>query len=283
MTPGSDNRAGDGAPYRSIGQGAAALPALVFAAPDDIGRYVAALILDGVKAARDAGRPYLLGCPTGRTPMSSYQALGRQAAAGDVDLSRVVLVMMDDYVVAAGSGFAHCPADAHYSCRRAAREDILGTIHAGLPAPRRIPPDQVWFADPAQPAEYDGRIRRAGGVDLFITASGASDGHVAFNAPGTAIDSGSRIVPLAETTRRDNLGTFPQFRGLDEVPRHGVTVGLGTIRTLSRRVVLLIHGAGKREAVRRLAACRGFDPLWPASFIFACLNPLILLDKEAAL
>lgn len=265
----------------TVGRGSDALPAMVFETPEAIGEYVAARILDGVRAARQAGRRYLLGCPTGRTPMSTYHALGRQAALAGADLSQVVLVMMDDYVVAAGSGFDHCPADAHYSCRRSAREDILGAIHAGIPAPFRITPDNVWFANPSQPEEYERRIRAAGGVDLFLIASGASDGHVAFNAPGSSIDSGCRIVPLAETTRRDNLLTFPAFKGLEEVPRHGMTVGLGTILSLSRQVVLLIHGAHKRDAVRRLAACHGFDPQWPASFIFRCLNPLIVLDKEA--
>lgn len=281
MTPQPHSLALNGIRGIPIGQGPDALQAMVFESPEAIGDYVAALILDGVKAARDAGRRYLLGCPTGRTPMSTYHALGRQAALAATDLSQVVLVMMDDYVVATGGGFDHCPADAHYSCHRSAHEDILGAINVTLPAPRRITSEKVWFADPAQPDEYDRRIRHAGGVDLFLTASGASDGHVAFNAPGSSIDSACRIVPLAETTRRDNLLTFPKFKGMDEVPRHGVTVGLGTIRSLSRQVILQIHGAHKRDAVRRLDACRGFDPQWPASFIFRCLNALLVLDKEA--
>jgi len=247
----------------------------------DMGDHAAQLILDGVQAARAAGRAYVLGCPTGRTPMPTYHAMGRKAAADGLDLSHVVLAMMDDYVVAAGEGFAHCPADAHYSCRRAANVDIAGAINAGLSPAHRMVRDRIWFPDPAQPQDYDERLKEAGGVDFFITASGASDGHVAFNAPGGALDSVSRIVPLAETTRRDNLGTFPQFRRIDQVPTHGVSVGLGTIRLLSRQVALLIHGAGKREALKRLNACRGFDPAWPASFIFECRNALVLADQEA--
>ena len=265
----------------SIGQGDSALPALVFSSPEAMGAYVARLILDGVQAAPAAGRGYLLGCPTGRTPMPTYRAIGRRAAADGVNLSRVVLAMMDDYVVPAGAGFGHCPADAHYSCRRAANVDIADAINHGLPPTHRIALDHIWFPDPARPQAYDERLKDAGGVDFFITASGASDGHVAFNAPGSAFDSVSRIVPLAETTRRDNLGTFPDFKGLHEVPTHGVSVGLGTIRLLSRQVALLIHGAGKRDAVKRLNACRGFDPAWPASFISECPNAVILIDQEA--
>ncbi len=265
----------------SMGQGDAARPALVFGSPEAMGDYVAQVILDGVQAARSAGRAYLLGCPTGRTPMTTYFAIGRKAAATGIDLSDVVLAMMDDYVVPAGAGFGLCAADAHYSCRRAANVDIAGAINQGLPSAQRIASDHIWFADPVRPQAYDQRLKDAGGIDFFITASGASDGHVAFNAPGSALDSVSRIVPLAETTRRDNLGTFPEFKGLHEVPTHGVSVGLGTIRRLSRQVALLIHGEGKRAAVQRLNACRGFDPAWPASFIFECGNALILIDQEA--
>jgi glucosamine-6-phosphate deaminase len=265
----------------SIGQGKSALQTLVFESPEAMAEHVAQMILAGMHTARRAGLRYLLGCPAGRTPMPSYQAIGRQAAAAGADLSHVVLVMMDDYLAPSGDRFAHCPADAHYSCRRAAREDIVGVINRDLPAGCHIPPEQIWFPDPAQPPAYDKRLEVAGGIDLFITASGASDGHVAFNAPGSPLDGGSRIVPLPDSTRRDNLRTFPLFTGLDEVPDHGVTIGLGTIRSLSRQVILLIHGADKRNAVKRLNACRGFDPQWPASFIFQCRNPLILLDQEA--
>jgi glucosamine-6-phosphate deaminase len=265
----------------TLGQGDAARTALLFDAPEAMGACVARVILDGVQAARAAGRAYLLGCPTGRTPMPTYRAIGRQAAADGVDLSGVVLAMMDDYVVPAGDGFGHCPAGAHYSCRRAATVDIAGAINQGVPPACRLAPDHIWFPDPARPHAYDERLKGAGGIDFFLTASGASDGHVAFNAPGSALDSISRIVPLAETTRRDNLGTFPDFKGLHEVPTHGVSIGLGSIRCLSRQVALLMHGAGKREAVKRLNACRGFDPAWPASFIFECGNALILIDQEA--
>lgn len=273
-------RTPDAAPT-TIGQGEFARPALVFRSPEAMGEYVARFILDGVKAARTARRAYLLGCPTGRTPMPTYQAIGRRAAADGVDLSHLVLAMMDDYVVPAGTGFAYCPAAAHYSCRRAAHVDIAGAINQGVPAAQRIAQDHIWFPDPARPQAYDDRLKNAGGIDFFITASGASDGHVAFNAPGSALDSASRIVPLAETTRRDNLGTFPEFKALCEVPTHGVTVGLGTIRLLSRQVAILIHGAEKRDAVKRLNACRGFDPSWPASFIFECRDPLVLLEEGA--
>ena len=95
----------------------------------------------------------------------------------------------------------------------------------------------VWCLD-GELLAYDRRIEEAGGVDLFLAASGAGDGHVAFVAPGGDPDGGRSIPGSAEQTRRDNLATFPDFGTLDEVPRRGVSVGLGTIGRLSRRVAM---------------------------------------------
>lgn len=247
-----------------------------------LGNTLAREVLTLAMAARSSGLPFLLGCPGGRSLRSTYEWLGRHAAAADADLSQLHVVMMDDYVTTCGNQFVHCPADAHYSCRRFAFEAIRNVINASLPVSRRIPVDQIWLPDAADPAAYDRRIESAGGIDLFLLASGASDGHVAFNPPGASLDSRTRIVALAESTRRDNLATFPAFTSLDDVPSHGVTVGLGTIAMLSRQVVMVMHGQSKRDAAQRLIRCNDFTPDWPASIVYRCHHPRILLDREAA-
>ncbi len=257
------------------------LPVRVFEDSQAIGVHLARQLLDGLAAARQMGRPYLVGCPGGRSLMSTYRAWATEALVRQADLSRVILVMMDEYVEPVDNGFAYCPDTAHYSCRRFAREQIAGLINRDLPRPSQIPASQVWFPDPAAPEKYDERIREAGGVDLFLAASGASDGHVAFNPPGSELAGRSRIVQLADSTRRDNMNTFPEFKSLDEVPLYGVTVGLGTLATLSARVAMVIHGANKRQAVERLTVCDGFDPTWPASFVYACPVAQVLVDRAA--
>lgn len=92
----------------------------------------------------------------------------------------------------------------------------------------------------------------------------------------------TRIVALADSTRRDNLSTFPTFRSLDEVPRFGVSVGLDTIARHSRAAILLFLGAGKREALARTLATGSFDGRWPASIVFDCAGAGIVADAEAA-
>ncbi len=258
-------------------------PVTVFDTPEQLGWVLAGEILERARAALRRRRRFLLGCPGGRSLRTTYQALAHRATEVNDNLSHLVIVMMDEYLSPDGKGsFVACPMNAHYSCLGFAFREIQAAINCELPADACIPDHHIWIPDPAAPAEYEERLAASGGIDLFLLASGASDGHVAFNPPGSGLDSGTRIVALAEETRRDNLSTFPQFKSLSDVPTHGVSVGLGTITRLSRDAVLVMHGAGKRESARRVQASAGFEPGWPATIVHECRGGRIYLDKTAA-
>jgi glucosamine-6-phosphate deaminase len=231
----------------------------VFADAEELGEALAGEILELYE--RHTGDAFLLGCPGGRSLRSTYRAISGR----DVELDRLVVVMMDEYVPVP-------PVEAHYSCRGFAARKLVG--------PLGVPEERVWLPDPGEPDAYDERIEAAGGIDLFLLASGASDGQVAFLSPGSPADGRTSVVELAESTRRDNLATFPDFTSLDDVPRRGVSVGLGTIAA-ARALRLVLHGAGKRAAAERLLSLGRFDPEWPASVVYACADSAILLDEAA--
>jgi len=243
----------------------------IFDSPAELARTLAGEILQGIASARREGRRYLLGCPSGRSLRGTYRELGRAARQLSCTTHHVVVAMMDEYLISGDGGLSLCPADAHYSCRGFGRAEILAELGGA----------ELWIPDPRAPERFDARLAAAGGIDLFLLASGASDGHVAFNPPGTTLESVTRVVRLAESPRRDNLATFPAFHDLAEVPGSGVSVGLGTIAGLSRAAAMVIHGSHKREAARRLLAGEGFDPSWPATVIHACRGARILLDRAA--
>ena len=244
------------------------VPVRVFDTPDDIGTYVAERILRGVADARDAGQRYLLGLPTGRTPRPVYTAMAAALMREPRSLAHVTLVMMDEYLLETADGYAYAMAAGAPSCHAFTRDEILGPLNAALPQGFRVGQEQVWFPDPRDPAAYDGRIAAAGGIDFFLIASGAGDGHVAFNPPGSALDSRSRIVALSEQTRRDNLVTFP---GL----------GIATI-VEARDAVMVAWGAGKRETVRRMIEASQYEPDWPATLVHECAATELLVDRAAA-
>jgi glucosamine-6-phosphate deaminase len=267
-----------------------------FASDEALGVAAAGLIADGIESAaaphpkslRDFDHstrersPYVLGCPAGRSPRSTYHALAAEVAKRGLDLSQVHLVLMDEFVVRDGDGWRLCDEDAHFSCRAFAMREIRASLNRGLTQEGALPRGNLHVPDPAKPQAFEELIERLGGVDLFLLASGSTDGHVAFNPPGTELSSRTRIVRLAEATRADNLSTFPDFGSLDAVPTHGVSVGLATIVERSKAALLVCPGAGKALSVARLKALQRFDPSWPASAIFACANARIFIDEAAA-
>ena len=191
----------------------------------------AALITNAVRA-----RPAtVLGLATGSTPLRLYQAL-IQACRDGLDFSRVRTFNLDEYL---GLGPEH-PASYH----RFMREHFFDAININ-PANTHIPEgmtpgDRV----PAHCAEYEQKIRDAGGIVIQVLGIG-SDGHIGFNEPGSSLAARTRIKTLTARTRSDNARFF---ESADEVPFHVITMGTGTILE-ARQILLLAFGAGKADAV----------------------------------
>jgi glucosamine-6-phosphate deaminase len=253
----------------------------VHRSPDALGDAVASRILAGIDRANESRSRFLLGAPTGRTPRPVLAALAAQLAARPRDLSRVTLVMMDEYLVPHAGKLAWASRDDDFGCHAYATREYLPALNASLHRAARVKDDAVWFPDPDDPAEYDRRIADAGGIDFFLLASGSSDGHVAFNQPGSPRDSHTRVVELSDPTRRDNLQTHPAFGSLDNVPRFGVTVGIATIAS-ARAAAMVVWGTGKRETLRRITAATRYDPAWPATVIHEVPVADIVADEDAA-
>lgn len=254
----------------------------IFSSSADLGEKVAAEIVEGIVEARLSGANYLLGCPAGRTARSTYQALARRISREKIPVDHLFIVMMDAYVAARGDGFEFLGKGEHCSCQRFAHEEIVSPINDSTPAGKGITTDRVWLPDPNNPMEFDERIASAGGVNLFILASGSTDGHVGFNPPGTERGSKTRVVKLAESTRRDNTKTYRKFASVEDVPEFGVTVGISTIADNSHNAIMLLLGAEKSTAFRRISSCKAYDPSWPASVVWECRQASTYADREAA-
>ena len=239
-----------------------------------LGRHLASDILALLEAR--AGSGLVLGCPAGRSLLPTYRALaGLVQMRGGID-ARLTVVMMDEYLSAAAPPTCADPRLPH-SCLGFAQRELEAPL-----APLMRGGVDLKVPDPAAPAAYDELLADLGGIDLFLLASGASDGHVAFNPPGSPRDSRSRIIELPATTRQDNLQTFPGFGALANVPTHGVSVGIDTIARHSRRAVMVLTGPAKTAAAERILATGDYEPDWPSTVVHVCQNPRIMLDRAAA-
>lgn len=248
---------------------------IVFQTPEDLGRQVADDILDGLASCGDDS--YLVGFPAGRSAIPVVDALVAAAHQRNVDLSRLHVVMMDDYVEQTPYGYRRIDPDLEHSCIGWALRRIVRPL-----SDLGFTSDHLLAPDPGDIHAVVSTIRALGGVDLFVMASGQSDGHVALNGPGTVVDASTRIVGLSDSTRIDNLSTFPHLRNLDQVPRFGITLGTGDFVSLCRSVRMVVWGPHKSEAFARLRAATDYDPDWPATVVHRCQDPAILADTAAA-
>jgi glucosamine-6-phosphate deaminase len=240
---------------------------VVCASPDEAARRAARAVLDRWPTSRDSAP--VLGLATGSSPLGLYRELGRAVRRGEADFSRAHGVALDEYV--------GLPPGHPEGYREVLLREVCGVI--GL-APERLAVPDGSGADVATlmaaAARYEDRIRELGGVDVQVLGIGAN-GHLGFNEPGSALASRTRVKRLSDRTRRDNARFF---RGIDDVPTHCVTQGLGTILD-ARRLVLVATGDTKADAVA--AALEG--PLTasvPASVLQWHPDTVVCLDEAAA-
>lgn len=207
----------------------------------------------------------LLGLATGGTPVQLYREL-IQAGKEGLDFSRVRSFNLDEYY---GLG-----PDHPQSYRRFMNENLFDHINIDK-ANTRVPDGMA--KDPeAFCAEYEAAMKAAGGVAIQVLGIG-SDGHIAFNEPGSSLVSRTRLVDLAPQTIRDNARFFANA---DEVPRHAISMGIGTIME-ARCCLMLCFGAGKAAAVKGMIE-GGITQFNPSSILQMHPNTLVFLDEAAA-
>ncbi len=228
---------------------------------------LAALAADAVERLLRARPSAVLGLATGSSPLRVYQELVRRHEAGTVSFAQARGFMLDEYV--------GLPADHPERYRNVIERDLVGQVDFAPGAVRG--PDGLADDLAAACAGYEQAIVAAGGVDLQILGIG-TDGHIAFNEPGSSLASRTRIKTLTRQTREDNARFFDG--DVEAVPQHCLTQGLGTIMA-ARHLVLLATGRGKAEAVHQLVE-GPVSAMWPGTIMQHHPHATVLVDDAAA-
>jgi len=225
---------------------------------------VAAGIVEAVARRKSAA---VLGLATGSTPLPTYrELLRRHEAAVGSSYAAVICFNLDEYV--------GLPAGHPQSYRATIARELTDGL--GISPDRVNGPDPSPDGLPTAGERYETLIAAAGGIDVQLLGIG-SDGHLAFNEPGSSLASRTRIKTLTAQTRKDNARFFGS---LDEVPTHVLTQGLGTI--LEARHLLLI-ASGETKADATAAAVEGpVSASCPASVLQLHPHVTVLLDPAAA-
>jgi len=208
----------------------------------------------------------VLGLATGSSPLGIYASLVRRHTEQGLSFEAARAFLLDEYI--------GLPEGHPESYRSFIERNFTGLVD--------LRPENVHVPDgraddiAAACAAYETDIAEAGGVDVQILGIG-TDGHLGFNEPTSSLASRTRVKTLTEQTRRDNARFFGS---LDDVPRHVVTQGIGTILA-ARHLLLIATGASKAEPIAR--AVEGpLAAIFPASAIQLHPHATVVLDDDAA-
>ena len=230
-------------------------------------KWAANHIIERIRAfAPTEERPFVLGLPTGGTPLGTYAELIRRHKAGEVSFRHVITFNMDEYI-----GLPKEHEQSYYSFMWT---NFFSHIDI-LPENAHILNGNA--EDIEEECErYEAKIKEVGGIDLFMGGIGP-DGHIAFNEPGSSLTSRTRVKSLTTDTIIANSRFFDN--DLNKVPKTAVTVGVGTVMD-AREVMILANGHNKARAIRE--AVEGpLSQRWTITCLQLHPHGIIVCDEEA--
>jgi len=227
--------------------------------------YVASRI---IKFKPSKSKPFVLGLPTGSSPLGMYEELIKLNKAGRVSFKDVITFNMDEYV--------NLPEDHPASYHSFMWDNFFSHID--------IQRNNVNILDGNAPdleaecSSYEERIKGAGGVRLFVGGIGP-DGHIAFNEPGSSLSSRTRIMILTQDTIIANSRFFDN--DVNKVPRRALTVGVGTVMDADE-VMIIVNGYKKARALRH-AIEGSVNHIWTVSALQMHPRGIIVCDEESTI
>jgi glucosamine-6-phosphate deaminase len=214
----------------------------------------------------EASKPFVLGLPTGSTPLGVYKALIDHYKLGRISFKHVVTFNMDEYV-----GIAREHEQSYYSF-------MWNNFFSHIDIPKENVNMLNGNAENSlqECRNYENLIKSFGGIELFMGGIGP-DGHIAFNEPGSSLSSRTRI----KTLTYDTLVANSRFFGgnIDAVPKTALTVGVATVMD-AREVMILVNGHNKSRALHQVVE-EGLNHLWTVSALQLHPCGLIVATDDA--
>lgn len=213
-------------------------------------------------------KPFVLGLPTGSSPVGTYRELVKMNKAGKVSFKNVITFNMDEYV---GIPREHPESYHTFMHTHFFRHIDINPENINIPDGNAADLEQECM-------QYEEKIKQAGGIGLFLGGMGA-DGHIAFNVPGSSLSSRTRRVNLNFDTIVANSRFFDN--DLTKVPRQAITVGVKTVLD-AQEVVIVVNGYKKARALQKVVE-GGITHIWTLSALQMHPDATIVCDEEATL
>ncbi|MBN1817881.1 MAG: glucosamine-6-phosphate deaminase [Sedimentisphaerales bacterium] len=234
---------------------------------DRVGAWAAAYVANAINRSKATPKkPFVLGLPTGSSPLGMYKEMIRLNKAKKVSFANVVTFNMDEYV-----GLPRSHPQSYYAFMwdnffsriniKKSNVNILQGCAKNLQA---------------ECDSYEKKIKKLGGIDLFVGGIGP-DGHIAFNEPGSSLNSRTRIKTLTEDTIIANARFFDG--DLNKVPKTALTVGVATVMD-AQTVLILVSGHNKARALQQSVE-NGVNHMWTVSCLQLHPRGIIVCDDAA--
>ena len=234
---------------------------------NEVCRWTADYIIDKINAANPTSdKPFVLGLPTGSSPVLTYKEIIKKYKQGDVSFRNVVTFNMDEYV-----GLDEKHPESYHSFMHKYLFDHIDIPKQNINILNGMATDLQ-----KECIRYEEKIKSYGGIELFLGGIGP-DGHIAFNEPGSSLVSRTRI----KTLNYDTILANARFFGNDvnKVPTTALTVGVGTVMD-AKEVVLIITGHNKARALREVVE-GGVNHMWTVSMLQLHEHCVLVCDDPA--
>lgn len=233
---------------------------------DQVSQFVADYIVRKIVQFKPTvDKPFVLGLPTGSTPLGVYKCLIEKYKHGELSFEHVVTFNMDEYV--------GLPPEHEQSYHYFMHSNFFD--HIDIPPKNIHIPDGMATDVEAEGENYEKLIAQYGGIRLFLGGVGVN-GHVAFNEPGISVFSKTGYRELSYETR-DSNSRF--FGSIDEVPTGAMSIGILTLLD-AKEVIIMATGKNKANAVYHAIEC-DVNQMWPVSYLQMHKNAMVVCDDDA--
>ena len=234
-----------------------------------LSKWVAHYVAQKINEAKPtADKPFVLGLPTGSSPMGTYQELVQIYKAGQVSFENVVTFNMDEYV---GIPEDH-PESYHYFVWK----NLFSQVDMKKENVNILDGNAKDLDKECQ--LFEEKIHDVGGIELFLGGIGP-DGHIAFNEPASSLSSRTRIKTLTFDTVLANSRFFDN--DISKVPKTALTVGVGTVMD-ARKLLIIINGYKKARALQQVVE-EGVNHMWTVSMLQLHQHAMICCDEESTM
>jgi glucosamine-6-phosphate deaminase len=232
-----------------------------------VSKWTAAFVVRSINDFQPTARkPFVLGLPTGSSPLGTYKELISLHKKGVVSFKNVITFNMDEYV-----GLPENHPESYHSFMWTNFFKYIDIHKANV----NILNGNAKDID-KECAQYEAKIKKVGGIQLFMGGIGP-DGHIAFNEPGSSLASRTRVKTLTYDTILANSRFFGN--DVNKVPKTALTVGVATILD-AKEVIIIINGHNKARALSHVVE-NGVNHMWTVSALQLHPKGIIVCDDEA--